>query len=450
MHMKWGRIAAVLVAMTLTAAACGDDSGGSSSDTGGASGSSGSTANLKANTGEVNLLSAGEPEEVAAYQTIFDDKINADADYKATVESSADFEEQFQIRADGGTLDVAAVPQPGAIPGLVDKGNLVSLEDLGFNIDDLNKQFGAAFVALGEYKGEHYGLPTNINLKSMVWYPKKAFDAAGYTVPTTWDEMLALSDKIVADGSTPWCVGFESGGATGWPATDWMEDIMLRTAGTETYDKWVTHEIPFNDPAVQHAGEVFGDIMFHDGYVLGGAAATVDVAFGDAPLPMFDNPPKCWLHRQANFINGFFPDGTEPGVDYDWFPLPPLDKDGTLFGGELTVVGTNGARPEVVDFLKQFSGADVQCAMGGVTASSRISPNVDVGQDCYVNPILADASVVLVNSLKDGTGRFDASDLMPAAVGSGSFWTGMVEYMKGGPDSLKGVLDDIEKSWPTS
>ncbi len=256
----------------------------------------------------------------------------------------------------GGTLDVAAVPQPGAIPGLVDKGDLVSLEDLGFNIDDLNKPFGEAFVALGEYNGKHYGLPTNINLKSMVWYPKKAFDAAGYKVPTTWDEMLALSDQIVADGSTPWCVGFESGGATGWPATDWMEDIMLRTAGTDTYDKWVTHEIPFNDPAVQNAGEVFGDIMFHDGYVLGGAAATVDIAFGDAPLPMFDNPPKCWLHRQANFINSFFPEGTEPGVDYDWFPLPPIDKDGTLFGGELTVVGKNGDRPEVVDFLQAVLG----------------------------------------------------------------------------------------------
>ncbi len=245
-YMKWGRIAAVLVAMTLTAAACGDDQ--AEAAVGRPRAAAAAAANLKPNTGEVNLLSAAEPERGAAYQTIFDDLINPKADYKATVESSADFEEQFQIRADGGTLDVAAVPQPGAIPGLVDKGDLVSLEDLGFNIDDLNKQFGAAFVALGEYKGKHYGLPTNINLKSMVWYPKKAFDAAGYTVPKTWDEMLALSDKIVADGSTPWCVGFESGGATGWPATDWMEDIMLRTAGTDTYDKWVEARDPVQRP----------------------------------------------------------------------------------------------------------------------------------------------------------------------------------------------------------
>ena len=146
------------------------------------------------------------------------------------------------------------MPQPGAIPDLVDTGSLVSLEDLGFDIDELNDLFGESFVALGEYNGEHYGIPTNINLKSMVWYPKAAFDEAGYTVPETWDDLIALSDQIKADGSTPWCVGFESGGATGWPATDWMEDIMLRTAGGDVYDQWVAHEIPFNDDAVVHAG----------------------------------------------------------------------------------------------------------------------------------------------------------------------------------------------------
>jgi alpha-glucoside transport system substrate-binding protein len=434
-----------LVALALVAGACGGDDDDSSS--GGTTTTAGGAKQGK-NTGTVNLLSAGEPEETDAYQKIFDDLINAKADYKAEVESSGNFEQDFQIRAEGGTLDLAAVPQPGAIPALVDKGSIVSLEDLGFDIGSLNDTFGESFVALGEYKGKHYGLPTNINLKSMVWYPKKAFDAKNYTVPKTWDELLALSDKIVADGSTPWCVGFGSEGATGWPATDWMEDIMLRTAGPETYDKWVKHEIPFNDPAVKKAAQTFGDIMFKQGYVLGGAAATPDIPFADAPLPMFENPPKCWLHRQASFINASFPPETKAGVDYDWFPLPPIDQEGTLYGGELTVVGKNANRPEVVDFLKKFMGEKVQCAMGGVTASSRISPNVNVGSDCYANDILANASTVLTKALKEGTGRFDASDLMPAAVGSGSFWTGMIDYMKGGPSSLDKVLQDIEDSWP--
>jgi alpha-glucoside transport system substrate-binding protein len=432
------------MALTLFAAACGGDddddtaTGGDDTEEGGGAGE---------NTGTVNLLSAGEPEEVEAYQEIFDELINADADFEVEIEASGNFEEQFQIRAEGGTLDVAAVPQPGAIPALAESGAIVSLEDLGFDIEELNSLLGESFVALGEYEGEHYGIPTNINLKSMVWYPKDDFDAAGYTVPTTFDELIALSDQIVADGGTPWCVGFESEGATGWPATDWMEDIMLRTAGPDVYDQWVSHEIPFNDPAVVAAAETFGQIMFTEGYVLGGAENTPSIAFGDAPGPMFEDPPGCFLHRQASFIAASFPEDAVAGEDFDWFPFPPIDQEGILFAGELTVAGRNA--PEVKDFLERFIAQDVQCAMGGVRASSRISPNVEVGPDCYSDELLADASVVLTEALASGTGRFDASDLMPAEVGSGSFWSGMIAYMQGGPDSLQGVLDDIEASWPS-
>ena len=433
--MRTRKLWTPLIALALVAAACGDDDG----DAGDGGGD---------NTGEVALLSAGEPEETDAYQVIFDDLINSEVDYEVEVVPAGDFEQQFQIQAEGETLDVAAVPQPGAIPDLVEKGLLTSLEDLGFDIGELNDLLGESFVALGEYEGEHYGLPTNINLKSMVWYPKDDFDTAGYEVPETWDDLIALSDQIVEDGSTPWCVGFESEGATGWPATDWMEDIMLRTAGPEVYDQWVNHEIPFDDPAVKTAAETFGEILFTEDYVLGGAAATADIPFADAPLPMFEDPPKCWLHRQASFINASFPPETEAGVDYDWFPLPPIEQEGILFAGELTVIGTAGNRPEVKDFLDRFIADDVQCDMGSVTASSRISPNVNVGEDCYANEILAGASVVLTDALKADTGRFDASDLMPAAVGSGSFWTGMIDYVKGGPSALDGVLADIEASYP--
>jgi alpha-glucoside transport system substrate-binding protein len=434
-----------LVVVLMIAGACSDDDGGGG---GGNTGATGGATGVLPDTGTVNVMNAMEPEEVTAIQAIVDD--NVSADYTVELEADPDFEANLPIRAEGGTLDVALVPQPGAVQGMAADGSIVSLEDMGFNIDELSALFGDYYLSLGEVDGKHYGLPTNINLKSMIWYPKKAFDAAGYTVPETWDDLMALTDQIKADGGTPWCVGFESGGATGWPATDWMEDIMLRTAGVDTYDKWVTHEIPFNDPAVVHAGEVFGDVMFPDGNVLGGAADTPSIAFGDAPAPMFQDPPGCWLHRQASFINAFFPEGTVAGTDYDWFPFPPIDQQGVLFAGEFAVVGTNGNRAEVKDFLDQFMGETVQCAIGGVTASSRISPNVNVGPDCYANSILADASVVLTEALSSGTGRFDASDMMPAAVGSGSFWTGMVRYMQEGPDSLQSVLDDIEASWPAS
>jgi alpha-glucoside transport system substrate-binding protein len=436
---------ALLAVVLLIAAGCSnnDDNAGDSGATGATTGATGSE-----NIGTVNVLSALDPSEADPMQAVFDDLINSQVDYTAEIEADGNFEQDVQIRAQAGTLDVILLPQPGAVVEQAKSGNAISLEDMGFNIDDLNATFGEYFMSLGEYNGEHYGIPTNINLKSMVWYPKDDFDKAGYKVPTTWDEMLALSDQIVADGGTPWCVGFGSEGATGWPATDWMEDIMLRTAGLDTYAKWATHEIPFNDPSVLNAAQIFGDVMFHPDYVLGGADQTPAIAFGDAPLPMFDEPPGCWLHRQASFINAFFPEGAKAGVDYDWFPLPPIDQEGTLFAGELAVTFRNA--PEVKDFLDRFIGTDVQCAMGADVGTSRISPNVTVGPDCYANPILADASVILTDGLKNGTAGFDASDMMPPAVGSGSFWTGMVKYMQNGPDSIQGILDDIEKSWPAS
>jgi alpha-glucoside transport system substrate-binding protein len=225
-----------------------------------------------------------------------------------------------------------------------------------------------------------------------------------------------------------------------------MEDIMLRTAGLDTYQKWVKHEIPFNDASVKKAGEIFGKVMFTPGYVLGGVANTTQIPFGDSPKPMFDNPPKCWLHRQASFINSFFPTTAKAGVDYDWFPFPPIDREGILLGGELSVVFRNA--PEVKDFLERFATKDMQCAQAKDVKTSRISPSKEVGPDCYANPQLAKAAGVVNEAIKAGTAGFDASDLMPSAVGTGTFWTGMVKYMQGGAGSLDGVLADIEKSWP--
>jgi alpha-glucoside transport system substrate-binding protein len=439
--MRLRRLLAPLMVLALIAGACGDDDDDNGATPTTAPGGA-------ADTGRVNLLTALDEAEAVEIRAIFDDLIHSEVDYQVEVEAAGNFEEQFQIRAQGGTLDIAAVPQPGAIPDLVERGEIVALEDLGFDIDELNDQFGEGFVSLGEYNGKHYGLPTNINLKSMVWYPKAAFDDAGYEIPETWDEMIALSDQIVADGGTPWCIGLGSdGGSDGWPATDWIEDIMLATAGVDTYDQWWQGELAFTSDEVRRAFELFGEIVFTDGYVLGGGSNIADVAFGDAPLPMFQDPPGCFLHRQASFINAFFPEGAEAGVDYDWFPFPSIDQDGTLYAGELTVVGRNGNRPEVVDFLRRFMGQEVQCEMGGVPGSSRISPNVDVGSDCYANEILADAADILTTALEEDTGRFDASDLMPASVGSGSFWTGMVEYARGGPGNLDSVLESIQAGW---
>jgi alpha-glucoside transport system substrate-binding protein len=423
------------MALSVIAAACGDDD----DDDGGAADGGGGE-----DTGSVNVLNAMEPEEADIVQGVVDETMG-DVDYSVEIEASADFEEQYQIRSEGGTLDVALLPQPGQVADSVEQG-AISLEDLGFDIGALEDTFGEYLMSLVEVDGQHYGIPTNVNLKSMIWYPVDDFEDAGYEVPETWDDLLALSDQIVEDDGTPWCVGFESGGATGWPATDWMEDIMLRTAGVDVYDQWVTNEIPFDDPAVQNAGELLGEVMFTEGYVLGGADQTPSIAFGDAPGPMFQDPPGCWLHRQASFINAFFPEDAEAGTDYDWFPFPPIDQEGTLIAGEFAVSFRDA--PEIRDFLERFASEEVQCAMGGDPGSSRLSGNVDVGADCYANEILADSSEVVSTAIEEGTARFDASDLMPAQVGSGSFWTEMMAYMQGGPDALAPSLEAIQATWP--
>ena len=260
---------------------------------------------------------------------------------------------------------------------------------MGFNIDELNATFGEYFMSLGEYNGKHYGIPTNINLKSMVWYPKDDFDKAGYTVPKTWDEMLALSrpDRGRRRHAVVRRVRERGRDRVGRRPTG-SKTSCCAPPGLDTYDKWATHEIPFNDPAVQNAAEMFGER-----HVPRRATCSVardrhpTIAFGDAPLPMFENPPGCWLHRQASFINAFFPeDGEGRASTTTGSRFPPIDQDGTLFAGELAVVGTNGNRPEVKDFLDAVHGRATSSARWAASSRRRGSRRTSTsGPDCYAN-----------------------------------------------------------------
>jgi alpha-glucoside transport system substrate-binding protein len=287
------------------------------------------------------------------------------------------------------------------------------------------------------------GVWHRFNGKSLVWYPKKAFDAAGYKVPTTWDELVKLQDQIVADGDTPWCIGIGSGAATGWPATDWTEDLMLRTTSPENYDKWVKGELKFSSPEVKKAIETFAPIWNNDKMVYGGKAAIVTTQFSDAPAPMFLNPPKCWLHRQGNFITSFFPKEAVAGVDYDVFYLPGVDAQygkPFLVAGDL--VSATQDRPEVCAVMQWMSTAasvESWLASGGI-----LGPQNDVTPEMYGVPLERKIGELAAAST---TVRFDASDLMPGAVGSGSEWKGFTDYFSGSAD-LDTVLKQIDASWP--
>ena len=223
-------------------------------------------------------------------------------------------------------------------------------------------------------------------MKSLVWYVPENFEDAGYEVPTTMEELKALTEQIVADGGTPWCIGLGSGGATGWPATDWVEDLMLRTQPPEVYDQWVTNEIPFTDPRIVAAIDEFGWFAKNDKFVDGGAAAVASTDFRDSPKGLFASPPKCYMHHQASFIPSFFPEGTKLGADADFFYMPPYaDKPDlgkpVLGAGTLVLItkDTPAARA-FIEFLKTPIAHEIWMAQ-----SSFLTPFKGVNIDAYAN-----------------------------------------------------------------
>ncbi len=339
----------------------------------------------------------------------------------------------------GNPPDIAILPNPGQLYELAQAGYLVPLDSF-MDVDQIKADYGQSWVDLASYDGHLYGIFYKVAIKSLVWYNPKAFAARGYQVPTSWDEMMALADQIVADGGTPWCIGLESGSASGWPGTDWIEDIMLRTAGPQVYDQWVRHEIPWTDPAVKHAWELFGQIARNDKYVWGGVQGVLNTSFGDSPRPLFDDPPGCYLHRQASFITGFFPAGLKAGEDYDFFTFPPIDEQWdtpALIAGDVIVMFND--TPEVRQFVQYLASAKPQelwAAKGGF-----ISANKQVSLDAYPDDLTRKMAQAIVEAQ---VARFDGSDLMPAAVGAGSFWTGVLDYVSGA--DLDTVLADIEAS----
>lgn len=441
-----GRVPAVMVVLMFVASGCAVNVYEAGSG-GGGGGGGGGVAQAE-NTGRVEIAGAATGVDAEAISAVIEQGVNEQADFTATYTGSDSFEQNVVIQIEGGTPpDVAFYPQPGAVIDQAEQGNLISLEDLGFDIADLEARFGSYLLSLGEYEGQHYGFPDSINFKSAVWYNVPAFEEAGYEIPETWDEMIALSDQIVADGKNPWCIGTGSEAATGWPATDWMEDIVLREAGTDVYDAWVTGETPFSSPEIMSAAETFGEILFTEGYVFGGNENISGTDFRDAPDPMFQEDPPCYLHRQATFITNFFPEGLTPIEDYNFFKFPTIDgNDGVLMAGGLSAVFNN--RPEIKEFLELYSSQESQCRYGSVVEGvSIISANIDVGPDCYDNELIAQAADSLTTALKDEVARFDASDLMPPEVGSGEFWNGMNNYTNNGPDNLDQVMADIDAAF---
>jgi alpha-glucoside transport system substrate-binding protein len=366
----------------------------------------------------------------------------AETGIQVIYEGTDAFATVLPIRVQGGDPpDIALFPQPGLMADLAREGALVTL-DGWIDRSALATAYADDWLNLGSVDGQLYGIWMRADPKSLVWYNPKAFTAAGYSLPKTWDELMALSDQIIADGGTPWCLGMESGDATGWVGTDWVEAILLRTAGPDVYDRWVTHELFFDSPPVKAAFEEFGKIALNPDYVVGGATGAISIPFGDSPAPLFADPPGCYLHRQASFISDFLPTSAIPGETVSVFVLPGIDPvygEPLLTGG--IVFGMLEDSPEaraLMTYLATEAPHRIWAKRG------YISPHQGVPLSDYPNDVVRQEAEILTSAK---TIRFDGSDLMPAAVGTGTFWKGMVDYV-GGKD-LEAVLEEIDASWPT-
>ena len=360
-------------------------------------------------------------------------------------EGDKSFETQVLVRAKAGNPpDIAIVPQPGLLKQLVATGKAVEAPaEVAANVD---KFWGKDWKGYATVDGKFYAAPSGASVKSLVWYSPAEFKEKGYQVPTTLDELKALTDKMVQDGKKPWCAGISSGEATGWPITDWMEDMMLRLSGPETYDKWVNHQIPFNSPESAAALDAVGQYLKNDQYVNGGLGDVKSIAtttFQDAGLPITEG--TCSLHRQASFYAANFDPSTKVAEDGDVFAFYLPGKDAAskpvLGGGEFNLAFAD--RPEVKAFQTYLStdtwaNNKAKVSQGWVSANKGIDPNnLSNPIDKLAATILKDPNTVF---------RFDGSDQMPAAVGSNAFWKQATSWVTG--QDTKTTVDNIEKAWP--
>lgn len=371
----------------------------------------------------------------------------------ATVEheGSRDMINQLPVRVKAGSApDLAMVAQPGWISTMVDTGKAVQPSaEAEANVD---KYFSEDWKNYASVDGELWAVPMDAAAKSFIWYSPKAFEENGYEVPKTWDEMMDLTEKIAKDNAgtdvRPWTVGVEDGGGTGWPATDWLEDAVLRFAGGDVYDKWISHEIPFNDPAILDAFEKIGEILKNNDYVNGGYGdfqSIATTAWPDAGMSIVEGTG--FMMRMAAFYQSNYTaidDSIELSETGDaWlFQMPGKTEDEKAMtgGGDFAIAFSD--RPEVLAFQAwlaspEYANARAAALPGWITANNGLDESLLKAVDKVAYEALVDPNT---------TFRFDASDAMPAEIGATTFAKQMTEYFAQ-DKSEKEVLDAIEEAW---
>lgn len=454
MQKKWLRLAVVPIALSLVATACGsDDDGGDGGSTDSTpsvtdGGDGGDTEDFGGATVTITGPERDEPSLVAVQSTL--DAFGAEHNINIEYSGDADWEPNIQVQAEGGNLpSIGIFPQPGLLANFAADGIVKPLTDeVNATVDEY---WAEGFQINGAVDGVQYGVPVKTDLKSLVWYVPSAFEEAGYEVPETWDDFLALIEQIKDDGEgKPLCVGIESGGATGWPFTDWVEELVLRQQGGDVYDQWVTNEVTFEDPAIVEAMQTVVDLWSDENvYSAGGSIAAT--AFQDNAQPLLDG--DCFMHRQASFFSGMFPEGTafadgsEGAVDVFYFPDINGDRPVLTAGTFAAAFDDEPATMAVLEYMATADYAEKRQAAQTAFLDGGLSGFLSAaqGQDPSVYQPLEQGFLEILNTSE--LARFDASDLMPSVVGAGSFWSEGVSLVNGDV-TVEEAAANIQATWP--
>ncbi|HEV1991748.1 MAG TPA: ABC transporter substrate-binding protein, partial [Candidatus Dormibacteraeota bacterium] len=372
--------------------------------------------------GTVKVMAQWSGDEQASFFAVmkpFTDQTGIKIEYEASRDQDALLTTRV---AAGNPPDLAAAPSPTLLTNFAKQGKVISLNNI-VDMTKLKAENSQTWIDLGMPTGDGklYQIYSWVSLKGLVWYNPKNFQAKSYPIPNSWDSLIGLQNTIKQGGTTPWCIGLESGAASGWPGSDWVKEIVLSQAGPTVYDNWWQGKQKWTSPEIKAAWQTWGTILGpNDSNVYGGAKSMAATSFTDAGTPMFQTPPKCYMHNQASFITSFFKSANPSvvaGTDYNFFPLPDITSS---FAGAHVVAGdawsmfhdTPQAR-KMIQYLTTPAAQEIWVKRGG-----KISPNSKVSLDSYPDQLSKSTAQILVATK---IGKYDAGDLMPADM-KNAYW----------------------------
>jgi ABC-type glycerol-3-phosphate transport system substrate-binding protein len=401
---------------------------------------SGGTASTKNVSGSLSIVGVWTGDEQKSFQAVLDGFKAKFPDVRVRYDPAGDnVPTVLGTAVEGGRPpDLATVAQPGVIAEFQKKG---ALEPLDFAKSTVGDNYPADFVKLGTIRGKLYSFVFKGANKSTVWFNVSAFRNAGVSPPKTWDDFLKDAKTLKASGVPAYSLG----GADGWTLTDLFENLYLRQAGPDRYDRLATHELKWTDASVKTTLKTMAQVLGETSNIAGGKSGALQTEFPKSVENVFSDPPKAAMVIEGDFVPGVVASKTklERKTGYDVFPFPAVgDAANAVVGGgdSLVLFKDTPAGRELVKYLAGPEAAEIWVRRGGFS-----SPNKNVPESAYPDEITRTTATAIA---KADPFRFDMSDLAPASFGgtAGQGEWKLLQDFLANPKDVDGTAAKLEAS----